>query len=545
MITIGYSTRQSNPELQEYLKKSCGHPKVQVIEKVNPNGRSLTEVYNEILNESEHDIVVLCHDDIYFENKNWSNKLLNHFKRSDYGILGVAGSTILPKSGMWWEDRSKMIGIVNHESNGKKWESKYSNSLGNQIQNVVLVDGLFIAIHKERIKENFDEEVKGFHLYDVDFSFRNYINDVKIGVIYDIRITHKSIGATNEQWEENRKIFSEKYSEKLPIKILKTDKDKLKILMACLNFKTFTGSEVYVYELAKSLVKKGHDVTVVSEIGGPLTELAKKVGIKVMSLQEPPGYKLGDGKWVLNTPQGPQVSIPNTMYKISDVKYDLIHVQHTPISKFMCDLYPQIEKISTIHSEVIDLEHPYIHESIKHYICIRPQIQNYVVDTFEIPKEKTSVIYNPVDENRFKPTNIPEKNAALFVGTIDYLRENTIRDLIEQTRNEGIEFWLLGQNKSDYLDEILQNGHVKHFNPVWNTEKYIQQVKYTAGVLLGRTTIESWMCGKPAYIYNVDSNGHVNGKTIIDPPFGEGIDKYKLSNVTNKINEKYLEIING
>ena len=97
MITIGYSTRKSNPTLQEYLKKSCGHPKVQIIEKVNPNGRSLTEVYNEILKESQTDVVVLCHDDIYFEKNGWGNYLLNHFKKTEYGILGVAGSTHVPK----------------------------------------------------------------------------------------------------------------------------------------------------------------------------------------------------------------------------------------------------------------------------------------------------------------------------------------------------------------------------------------------------------------------------------------------------------------
>ena len=55
MITIGYSTRSSKPELQEYFKKTCGLKNVQVIEKVNPNGKSLTDVYNDILNESEND----------------------------------------------------------------------------------------------------------------------------------------------------------------------------------------------------------------------------------------------------------------------------------------------------------------------------------------------------------------------------------------------------------------------------------------------------------------------------------------------------------
>ena len=169
MITIGYSTRTSDPLLQEYLKKSAGHPKIQIIEKVNNGEKNLSQVYNEIINESIFDIVVLCHDDIYFDTNNWSSKLLKHFEKTDYGIIGMAGTTDMPKSGMWWEDRSKMYGIVNHESGGKKWESKYSDSLGNDIKEVVVVDGVFIAINKKKISRNFDESVGGFHMYDINF----------------------------------------------------------------------------------------------------------------------------------------------------------------------------------------------------------------------------------------------------------------------------------------------------------------------------------------------------------------------------------------
>jgi hypothetical protein len=547
MITIGYSTRQTNPELQEYFKKSCGVKNVQVIEKVNPNGKSLTEVYNEILNESEHDIVVLCHDDIYFDTNNWGFKLLKHFEKTEFGILGMAGTTDLSETGQWWVTIKKqnMVGIVNHEHEGKKWESKYSNNSGNSVIETVIIDGLFIGINKKIIKKRFNEDFKGFHFYDLTFSFENFIEGVKIGVITNIRVTHKSIGMTNESWEHNRKQFVETYSNNLPAKVLKKESDRLKVLISCLFFKNFTGSEVYVYELAKTLVKMGHDVTVMSEIGGPLTDMAKKSNIKVISTKNPPGFKLGDGKWTVRTPEGKIIpSTPNVMYKISEVNFDIIHTQHTPITEFVCNLYPNIEKISTIHSEVINLEKPVIHDSIKHYICIRPEIQEYITEVYDIDKEKTSVIYNPVDDSRFTNLSVPQKEAALFVGTIDYLRERSIRDMVEKTKEDGLEFWIVGENKSNYLDELLTFDHVKHFKPTWNTEKYIQQVKYTAGILLGRTTIESWMCGKPSWIYNVDSNGDILNKEFHEPPTGYDIDKFKLSSVSKQIHEKYLKVVN-
>jgi len=86
MITIGYSTRKENKEFQDYIQKTCMFKEVQIIEKINNGEKSLSEVYNEILKESKHDIVVLCHDDLYFETKNWGEKLIKNFEKSDYGI---------------------------------------------------------------------------------------------------------------------------------------------------------------------------------------------------------------------------------------------------------------------------------------------------------------------------------------------------------------------------------------------------------------------------------------------------------------------------
>jgi len=541
MLTVGYSTRKTNPEFIEYLKKTSGFKKINVIEKVNNGEKSLSQVYNEIISESETDIIVLCHDDILFDTNGWYSKIIRHFEKSEYGILGVAGTTHIPISGMWWEQKGRMVGIVNHEHDGKKWESKYSDSLGNGIKQTVIVDGLFIALDKTKIKKNFDESVTGFHMYDVNFCFRNFIENVKIGVITNIRITHKSIGMVNQQWDENRKVFAEKYKDKLPAKVKYKFEDKLKVLITSLFFKTFTGSELYVFELAKGLQKLNCDVTVMSQIDGPLTKLAKEKGIRSISHMEPPGFKLGDGKWGFNGPNGVELSSPNMYYKISDVTYDVIHTQHKPVTERICQLYPDIPKLTTIHSEVIPLEDPHIDSSIKKYVAIRPEISKYLYEKYDI--EDVDVIYNPIDNTKFKPKGLKEEDALLFVGTIDYLRENTIRDLIQFTKESKMELWLVGDDKSNYLSEILENKHVKHFKSTWSVEIFIQKCKMTAGIQLGRTTIEGWMCGKPGYIYKVDSSGGILEKQLFEPP--TDLEKYYADNVAKQIKEKYIEILNS
>ena len=542
MITVGYSTRESKPEFIEYLKKSSGFKKIDVIEKINNGDKSLAQTYNEILSEAKTDIVVLCHDDIYFDTNSWYHKLVKHFDKSDFGIIGMAGTTYMPASGQWWEDRRKMIGIVNHEHEGKKWASKYSDDLNNNIKQTVIVDGLFIAIHKKRIKHNFIEEFEGFHFYDIPFCFENHISGVKVGVITNIRITHKSIGQTNEQWEKNKILFSEKYKDNLPNKLPFDSDSRVKVLLSCLNFKTFTGSELYVFELAKELKKLNCSVTVLSQIGGPLTDMAKKLGIKCLSFEEAPGFKLGDGKWGFNTQEGFKPSTENVLYRVSEVDFDIIHMQHKPVAERMIQFYPEINKIYSIHSEVIELEDPIKHESIKKYIAIRPEIKDYIVDKFEIPEEQVEVIYNPIDNDKFKPKpTVKTENSVLFVGTIDYLRKETILDLMERTKEEGKELWLVGEDKSNYLLQILFEPHVKYFPATWSVENFIYKCEETAGIQLGRTTIEGWMCGKPSWIYKVDSGGFILSKEKFDPP--TDIEKYYASNVAQQIKNEYVKIL--
>ena len=214
MISVVYSTRKPNQEHKKHLKQTSSGD-IEVIEYVNNGQFSLTELYNKALKDSKNSIVVFCHDDIILS-KGWDKKILNHFNNTDYGILGMAGTTDIDDSGRWWTDMNKMVGVVTHSSDGKTWDSKYSNNFGEKVIETVMLDGLFFVAHKDRIKKTFNEDIKGFHFYDFDFTFNNHLKGVKVGVMFDIKITHKSVGETNDQWEKNREQFREIHSENLP-----------------------------------------------------------------------------------------------------------------------------------------------------------------------------------------------------------------------------------------------------------------------------------------------------------------------------------------
>lgn len=230
MITIVYSTRQHNPEFQKEIEKNIGLINVEILEFINNGEKSLTQVYNEGLQMAKHNVVVFTHDDVLWDTNNWGKKVLKHFKKDpEYGIIGIAGTTDL-LDGRWWTLKESMTGIVNHKHDGKKWTNKYSDDQNEKVKDVVVIDGLFFAVQKDKLKHNFDEDFKGFHFYDVSFSFPNYLLGVKVGVVTDIKVTHLSIGMTNDQWEENKKQFEGKYKDKLPVRLTKnkTFQEKLK-----------------------------------------------------------------------------------------------------------------------------------------------------------------------------------------------------------------------------------------------------------------------------------------------------------------------------
>ena len=220
MVSIVCSSINPDKKYEKEILKKIGLKDVEFLHYENKGEYSLTELYEKGLAESQNDIVLFIHDDLIMNTNNWGRNLVSHFNETDYGILGIAGTTNLTETGTWWTNQNEMVGIVNHKHKGKTFPSEYSANLNKEIIKTVLVDGLFFAVSKSRLKYDFDTTIKGFHFYDVDFSFGNHLNGCNVGVIFDIRVTHLSIGQTNEKWEENKKIFIDKWASNLPTSIV-------------------------------------------------------------------------------------------------------------------------------------------------------------------------------------------------------------------------------------------------------------------------------------------------------------------------------------
>lgn len=192
----------------------------------NPEGISLSKIYSDMMVSADisEKIIVFIHDDIEFLRKGWGKEILRLFnEHQDYGIIGVAGSAQFDANAAWW-NYEKKFGQVLHRAEGKSWLTAFSPLLDKDLQEVVVIDGLFIAVHRERVKENFSKELDGFDFYDIYFCLKNHFAEGwkhKIGVTTNIRVAHNSVGKLKPSWYNNREIINKIFGKYYPIDILK------------------------------------------------------------------------------------------------------------------------------------------------------------------------------------------------------------------------------------------------------------------------------------------------------------------------------------
>lgn len=221
VVVCSKKTSEENKGFVEHIKETCGcDTHVYMIH--NPDGVSLSKIYADMLVNKEIDsnIIIFIHDDIEFLKKGWGAEVLRLFnEHEDYGIIGVAGSAQFDERGAWW-NYDKKYGQVLHRAEGKSWLTAFSPLLTKDLQEVIVIDGVFMAVHKRRIAENFSRELSGFDFYDIWMCLSNFFaKKCKIGVTTNIRLAHNSIGKLKDTWYKNREIVNDKFGNRFPVEL--------------------------------------------------------------------------------------------------------------------------------------------------------------------------------------------------------------------------------------------------------------------------------------------------------------------------------------
>lgn len=262
----------------------------------------------------------------------------------------------------------------------------------------------------------------------------------------------------------------------------------MKILHIINQYGALTGSEMYVYELSREQAKK-NKVFIQSDrlIDGELIKKTLKNGVRVIG--------------------------PNKKPKI-----DIIHA-HQAYSVFKGLVEYEKPVVQTVHSEILPkYEFPV---KCSGHIAVRPAVKTFV----EKSGFNCELIFNPFDFTRFMISNKKESKppVVLFAGPKDYLREKAIAHLEEQDKNGDI--------------KLVGVGRGWETEPIFEIEKLVADCDYVAGVMMGRSTVEGWLCGKPAIIYDVDPMGKINEVRLIEPP--RDLSRFDSKVVTDQVERFY------
>ena len=213
---------------QRNVQKTAGSE----IEYIRIDNRShrynLCSAYNEGVRRAAGDILVFMHEDVFFVEGGWAQKLTEKFSEESLGLIGVAGTQYLFADNPAWvaAGRPFVKGQVIHELNqGSSYFLTVFN-WQNEDTPVVAVDGLFFAIRRslfERIRFD-DVTFDGFHFYDIDICMQVAKSHL-LKVTTDILVKHLSGGSFNQSWKMYASRFIKKYYSVLPVCCTSTTPD--------------------------------------------------------------------------------------------------------------------------------------------------------------------------------------------------------------------------------------------------------------------------------------------------------------------------------
>jgi GT2 family glycosyltransferase len=88
---------------------------------------------------------------------------------------------------------------------------------GRSVGRIQALDGVFLAMNRRVVETvRFDDRTfQGFHLYDLDFTFRAYLAGFRLAVCTDFGFVHASHGRFDEEWHRQAQLFHDKHKFRL------------------------------------------------------------------------------------------------------------------------------------------------------------------------------------------------------------------------------------------------------------------------------------------------------------------------------------------
>ncbi len=219
---ISIITCSINPEYQSQLKENIERTIGVPFEYIPFDNRELkygiTRVYNICAEKAIYPNLCFIHEDVKINTPEWGKIIIDKLKEDNTGVIGFAGGTAKLKPCSGWVSLPQFIRqhLIQHVDGEKIPVDE--NPDKEDFSQVICIDGCCLFSTKKVWKENkFDEEnIKGFHIYDLDFSLR--ISQSKSNYVCNlIDLEHYSVGNFSKEWFDDTISFHNRWSDVLPV----------------------------------------------------------------------------------------------------------------------------------------------------------------------------------------------------------------------------------------------------------------------------------------------------------------------------------------
>ena len=173
------------------------------------DARSLAEGYNRAAARATGDLLIFSHDDIELASPDFAARLLAHLDRCD-GV-GVAGASKVTGSEWGHAGQRHIHGHILHvppadRSGVLLMAAGFQAPVCDRIR---VLDGVFIALRRHVWEAHrFDADTyDGFHLYDLDFTWRASGAGARLAVPLDLLVLHRSMGRYDAAWRRYARRF--------------------------------------------------------------------------------------------------------------------------------------------------------------------------------------------------------------------------------------------------------------------------------------------------------------------------------------------------
>lgn len=220
------STKKETPQwLVENIKQTIG-AEYEIIHIDNSENRfNMCSAYNEGIRRANGDVLCFMHEDIKYYSQDWGKSIERHMQNPDVSMLGVFGSTVVPKdfdfrfsgftTGHLIQRTVRISNPKEYVLDGVNWD------VNAPLMNVAMVDGCWFCIKASLFKGDnpirFDDKTfDSFHLYDCDICMQ--VNERKKGIylVSDIVLEHFSEGVFADGYLDGINKFFSKWADSLP-----------------------------------------------------------------------------------------------------------------------------------------------------------------------------------------------------------------------------------------------------------------------------------------------------------------------------------------